>query len=193
MNRFPSFVFVTLLACGGSNQNTPPTYADDPPPEEVVADDPVRADYRDLLILCDELRDSLEERVDEAQTRRRAAGVLAAAAVIAGEAGSSRNPSDVPTDGLGGQGRCPTNDDPSYDGPCAQGTARLTVRGDDESRQGVERAQADVGRAIEQINAAISDADEFLFSHPETAEWTDEDRDAWDEVRQAVASICQTS
>ena len=126
----------------------------------------------------------------DSERRYGAETAVATVAVIAGEAASARDPSDVPLDGVGGQGLCPNPSDPHQSGPCIQGTPQVTVAGPGPARAGVESARADVNLTVDRINRAIQDADDFLFAHPEAETWSAEEREEWGDLRAAVAAAC---
>ena len=49
----------------------------------------------------------------------------------------------------------------------------------------------DAEREVEDINARIADADEFLFSHPDPRRWADDARETWEGLLANLASLCR--
>ncbi|MAQ16238.1 MAG: hypothetical protein CMN30_15785 [Sandaracinus sp.] len=194
VTRFSVVLALLLMACGpreGLHPVTPPDL--EPPPGDApgVANDPVRQDYRVVLAECDDQRQAMEGDVGDAENRRREQTAVAAAVYAVGEATDVRDDSDVPTDGVGGQAPCPQDRDPNRAGPCIRPTPTVGTTGAPSPAQSDEDAvRSDAHVRMNSIETAVDEADEFLFAHPDTTEWTDGDRAEWTTRRNRLAQLC---
>lgn len=194
-----ALVVAAVLAASGCmrERELPPLHAEHTAGEETrepsAAGDPVREDLRELHARCTERRNVLRAELERAKERQRRVTAAAAAAWIVGEAADGHDGVKLPVDTAPG---CPRSNEPGdaagVSTICGPGSV-VMLHGEHPASPTVQRTvdtHLDARQAIRAINKASDAADEFLFSHPDSTEWSEAQWQRWKELRGDLERAC---
>lgn len=167
--------------------------------QDPLANHPVHRRVRALRMACHEEVVAVHRESDARNSDNWLYVVLAWAAYVLAQstlagAGSSHGTAPALT-GPGGSldYRCSPQpgDNPSHGGcnPPIVPTATVDSDGVIQTNRPVDEAWAPT-RRIETINDAVDAMDDFLFSHPDPAEWTADQADAFERLLVSLESVC---
>lgn len=167
--------------------------------QDPLANHPVHRRVRTLRMACHERVVAVHRQSDARNSDNWLYVALAwAAYLLARSMFSLEDPMTGEEAALTGPGgsldyRCtPTpGDNPSHGGCNATLMPTATVDGDGiiQTNRPVDEAWAPT-RRIETVNGAVDAMDDFLFSHPDPAEWTAEQTEAFERLASALESVC---
>ncbi len=190
--RISAVIAILLASC--TSRELPPSHAspdEGPPPggESPLESDFVRTELREIHGLCDARVSGLETSVDDAAQREDIARAIAVGAYAVGELADGSGDAEVMgRTGAGARGCAET---PNDIGCGVTPVPSAGAGAESPIHQDTVDARLSASDRIRDINRALDALDDFVFQKPDPATWTDDDRGAWETLRQSARSECE--